>query len=67
MAQAEKTPLIKDLLASLPRYLQMLPEQKESLDKLAQAGIDKAKALNDAAAAAVVAVKHTIKIEKIAK
>jgi lysophospholipase L1-like esterase len=62
-----ETPLIKNLLHNLPGYLQMLPEQKESIDKLAQGGIDKAKALNDAAVAAVVAVKHTIKIEKIAK
>jgi lysophospholipase L1-like esterase len=62
-----ETPLIKDLLPTLPRYLQLLPEQKESLDKLAQGGIDKAKALNDASVAAVVPVKHTIKIEKIAK
>ena len=63
--QTFETPLIKNLFANLSAYLQMLPEQKESLDKLAQGGIDKAKALNDASAATVAAVKHTIKVEKV--
>jgi hypothetical protein len=61
-----ETPLIKDLFAHLPAYLQLLPEQKPALDQLAQGGIDKAKSLNDASVAAVVPVKHTITIEKIA-
>jgi hypothetical protein len=62
-----ETPLIKHVFAQLPGYLQALPEQKESLDKVAQGAIDKEKALNDAAVAAVVPVNHTIKIEKVAK
>jgi hypothetical protein len=44
----------------------MVPEQKGAFDQIAQAAIDKAKALNDAAAASVTPVKHTIKIEKVA-
>jgi hypothetical protein len=61
-----ETPLVKNLLHNLPGYLQLLPEQKPALDTLAQAGIDKAKALNDASAAAAVApVKHMIKVEKV--
>jgi hypothetical protein len=65
-AQQEfETFLIKDLLHNWPRYHKQLPEQKETLDQAAQGGIDKAKALNDAAAAAVVPVKHTITIERI--
>src|SRR5439155_17070378 len=63
--QNYETPLIKDMLARWPAYLQMVPEQKESLDKIAQAAIDKEKALNDASVAAVAPVKHTIKIEKL--
>src|SRR5206468_10383812 len=39
--QNYETPLIKDLLHNWPRYVQYLPEQKEALDKIAQAAIDK--------------------------
>lgn len=60
-----ETPLVKDLLHRWPEYLKLVPEQKESLDKVAQGAIDKARALNDAAAASVVPVKHVIKIEKV--
>ncbi len=64
--QNYETPLIKNLLHNWPGYVQLLPEQKDALDKIAQAAIDKAKGLNDASAAGVTPVKHTIKVEKIA-
>jgi hypothetical protein len=63
--QTFETFLVKNLLHQLPEYIKQLPEQKELLDKLAQAGIDKAKVLNDASVAAVKPVKHTIKVEKV--
>jgi hypothetical protein len=63
--QAFETFLVKTLLHTLPEFIKQLPEQKEALDKVAQAGIDKAKAMNDASVAAVAPVKHTIKIEKV--
>src|SRR5206468_3730369 len=64
--QTFETLLIKDLLPHCAEYNKVMPEQKESIDKLMQGGIDKAKVLNDAAVGAVAPVKHTIKIEKIA-
>jgi lysophospholipase L1-like esterase len=64
--QNYETPLIKELLHRWPEFAKLVPDQKPAFDQIAQAAIDKAKALNDAAAAAVVPVKHTIKIEKVA-
>ena len=64
--QSYETPLVKTYLAQLPAIQQMLPEEKETLDKLTKAAMDKAKALNDTSAAAVTPVKHTIKIEAAA-
>jgi hypothetical protein len=61
-----ETPLIKELLHRWPEFAKLLPDQKAAFDQIAQAAIDKSKALNDAAAAAVVPVKHTIKIEQVA-
>ena len=61
--QNYETGLIKDLLHNWPGYVKLLPEQKDAFDKIAQAAVDKAKTLNDAAVAAVQPVKHTIKIE----
>ena len=63
--QNYETPLIQHLLHNWPSYVKLLPEQKDALDKIAQAAIDKARNLNDAAAAAAQPVKHTIKIERI--
>jgi hypothetical protein len=64
--QNYETPLVKELLHRWPELTKLVPEQKSAFDQIAQAAIDKAKVLNDAAAAAVVPVKHTIKIEKVA-
>jgi lysophospholipase L1-like esterase len=62
--QAYETPLIKNLLHNLPTYIGMLPEQKESWDKIVAGSLEKDKVLREAASAAVVPVKHTIKVEK---
>jgi lysophospholipase L1-like esterase len=63
--QTYETSLIKTYLAQLGAIQQMLPEEKETLDKLTAGAMDKEKRLNDAAAAAVTPVKHTIKIELV--
>ena len=62
--QAYETPLVKNLLHNLPSYIGMLPEQKDAWDKITAASLEKDKTLRDAAAASVVPVKHTIKVEK---
>jgi lysophospholipase L1-like esterase len=62
-----ETPLVKQVLHDLPAYLKLLPEEKDLIEKVASGGIEKAKRLNDAAAAAVVPVKHTIRIERVAR
>jgi hypothetical protein len=64
--QQYEMPLVKMYLPSLGPIQQMLPEEKETLDKLTKGAMDKAKKLNDAAVAAVTPVKHTIKIEVVA-
>ena len=64
--QNYETPLIKELLHRWPEFLKMVPDQKPAFDQIATAAIEKAKTVNDAAVAAVVSVKHTIKIEKVA-
>ena len=64
--QNYETPLIKELLHRWPEFIKLVPEQKAAFDQIAQGAIDKAKALNDAAVAAVVPVKHTIRIENVA-
>lgn len=63
--QNYETPLVKNFLHNLPANLQMLPEQKESWDKITTAAIEKDAALRTASSAAVTPVKHTIKLEKI--
>ena len=63
--QTYETPLVKTLLHNLPTYIGMLPEQKEMWDKIVSAALEKDKTLRDAASAAVVPVKHTIKVEKV--
>jgi lysophospholipase L1-like esterase len=63
--QNYESPLVKDLLQKWPGYVQLVPEQKATLDQAAQGAIDKDKTLFDAAAAAATPVKHTIKIEAI--
>jgi lysophospholipase L1-like esterase len=63
--QNYETPLIKEMLQRWPEFVKMVPDQKAAFDQIANAAIEKAKSLNDTAAAAVTPVKHTIKIEKV--
>jgi lysophospholipase L1-like esterase len=61
--QDYETPLVKSLIHSLPDYKRMLPDEAATLDRLAAEGIRRDKALREASAAAVVPVRHTIRIE----
>ncbi len=63
--QQFETLLVKQLLASLPQYAAMVPQQKDAASKFGQAGIDLANAMNNNAVASVAPVKHTIKIEAV--
>lgn len=63
-AQQEfETPATKILLHSLMEWRKIFPAQDPTVEKLQQTVLDRDKALRNAAAAAVVPVKHTIKIE----
>jgi hypothetical protein len=61
--QAFETPAIKTLLHGLPQWEKALPEAKDTLDRLRTQLIDRDVVLRKAARAAVVPVRHTIKIE----
>jgi len=56
---------LNELLHPLPMYEQYLPEEKALTDKIFTIIDDKCKQERDAALAAVVPVKHTIKIEPV--
>jgi hypothetical protein len=61
--QSMEVALVKQLLHNLPEYLRLLPEEKETMERIAAALVAKDKAARDEPAAAVAPVKHTIKIE----
>ncbi len=57
--------LVKNLLHNLMQYEHALPEERESLERVAEGLVKKDKIARDASAAAVEPVKHVIKIEAI--
>lgn len=61
--QGFETPLVKDMINKLPTYKKFAPEESEAIDRIATKLIARDKELFDAASAAVVPVKHTLKIE----
>lgn len=61
--QNQETQLIKNLLHNLPQYGRLLPEEAETFSRLADKIVAKDKALREASSAAVVPVKHTLRIE----
>ena len=65
--QQGELPLVKTLMHSLPDFERALPDEKESLSRIAEGLIKRSKALRDEAAAAVVPVQHRIKIEVVEK
>ena len=60
--QGMETNLVKNLLHNLPQYAQYVPEEKATFEKIADALVKKDFEARDATAAAVVPVKHTIKV-----
>ena len=67
--QNYETPLIKEVLHGLPRYKevakQAAPDELASLDRVAQAGVKRDKAMGDEIAKSFQPVKHTIRIEPV--
>ena len=63
LQQNFETPMIKDIINKFPTLQRLVPEEAEACDRIRAALARKDKALFDAAAAAVVPVKHTVRIE----
>jgi lysophospholipase L1-like esterase len=61
--QAWEGPAVNNFVHNLPEWGRLLPEEKASLDRLKTATVQKADAFGQAARAAVVPVKYSIKIE----
>jgi lysophospholipase L1-like esterase len=60
-----ETPAVKEVIHSIPRWNQILPGQEDTLEKIRTDAMAKQQKLSDDARAAVVPVKHTIKIEVV--
>ncbi len=58
-----ETPAVKEIIHSLPRWKETMPEDADVLEKIRTDVMTKQQKLSDAARAAVVPVTHTIKIE----
>jgi len=63
--QGMEVGLVKNLIHNLPAYIQALPEERATLERIADALVNQDKAARDAAAAAVQPVRHTLKIETV--
>jgi lysophospholipase L1-like esterase len=61
--QAFEGPAVNNFLHNFPDWRRLLPEEKASLDRLRTATVRKAEVLCEAARAAIVPIKYTIKIE----
>jgi lysophospholipase L1-like esterase len=63
--QEFETPMIKELLTRLPVLSRMLPDRTDALDGFHRNVLARYESLRQAAAAAVVPVKHSIKLEMV--
>lgn len=61
--QEFETPLVKSLIHMSPEYKRMIPDEAASLDRIVEAGVRRDRVLVDESAAAVVPVRHKLKIE----
>ena len=61
--QDYETPLVKTLIHNWPECKRLLPDEAATFDHLAAAAIGRDKTLREAAAAAVLPVRHQIRIE----
>ena len=57
--------LVKTLMHTLPDYERALPEEKESLKRIADGLISKSQALRKESAAAVAPVRHVIRVQPV--
>lgn len=57
--------LIKNAMHSLPIYRQLAPSEGDSLDRIAKTLLERDREARDASAAAVVPVRHRLKIEAV--
>lgn len=63
--QAQEVNWVKNLLHDIPAYKQVAPQEGDSLERVAAAIVAEDAKARDASAAAVVPVKHTLKIEAV--
>ena len=63
--QNYETPLVKTLLNGMPELRRMVPDEKESFDRIEKSAMKRAADLFNASSAAIKPVKHTIKIEAV--
>lgn len=63
--QEYETPLTKTILHMMPVYRDLAPEEAPALDRIAAKAIARDEALAAASSAAVVPVKHTLKVEVV--
>jgi lysophospholipase L1-like esterase len=61
--QGVEVPLVKSAIHGLPVYRELLPEETETLERLAEKLVKKDQQAREQSAAAVTPVKHTIRIE----
>jgi lysophospholipase L1-like esterase len=61
--QNYETPTVKEMLHRIPQFEQLLPEEKESFQKIIAGAVAKDAKLRETAAAAVTPVRHTIKVQ----
>ncbi len=61
--QEYETPLVKNLIHSMPEYKRMIPEEAIALDHIVEAGIRRDKELIAESSAAVTPVRHQLLIE----
>jgi len=63
--QDQEVFLIKEYMAALDGFKKGLPSQSAAFDQLLKIGCDQRQALSDAAAALVIPIRHSLKIESL--
>ena len=63
--QNMETTLVKSLLHSIPDFKRIVPAEQESLDRICGALMKQDREARDASAAAVVPVRHVLKVEAV--
>jgi hypothetical protein len=63
--QNYETPLVKRVMHELAEFETLVPGEQESMERIKQAGMRKAKSLFDAAQREVLPVRHEIRVEVV--